>query len=155
MQELRTNDRSYLSADGTARLESRPENYIVRGLMDKEDVDYDTHSELLNKLAGQVVARVRVDQPDEQAVHSVLLYHRIKIVDEVHRQLQQHFDEAIARAEVHPLAGATIRIVPCEDLIALKERALANPRRRRSEALRDQLDIEMLRGDVPDPNEGW
>lgn len=30
-----------------------------------------------------------------------------------------------------------------------------DPARRRSKALRDQADVEMLRGDVPDPDEGW
>jgi hypothetical protein len=60
---------------------------------------------------------------------------------------------AFVRGEA--LGGATIRIVRREDLIALKERAAADPRRRRSRMLRDQLDIEMLRGDVPDPDEGW
>jgi hypothetical protein len=40
-------------------------------------------------------------------------------------------------------------------LIALKQRAAADPRRRRSKALRDRADIEMLRGDVPGPDEGW
>jgi len=30
-----------------------------------------------------------------------------------------------------------------------------DPRRRKSRALRDRSDVEMLRGDVPDPDEGW
>ncbi len=41
------------------------------------------------------------------------------------------------------------------NLIAMKERAAADPARRRSKALRDQADIALLRGDVPDPDEGW
>jgi hypothetical protein len=65
------------------------------------------------------------------------------------------FDAAIAAAEKHPVGGQLVAIVRRDDLIALKERAAADPRRRRSKALRDQLDIEMLRGDVPDPDEGW
>jgi hypothetical protein len=35
------------------------------------------------------------------------------------------------------------------------ERAAADPARRPSKALRDQADIALLRGDVPDPDEGW
>jgi hypothetical protein len=85
--------------------------------------------------------------------HSVNLVHVMG--DPVQLAFDAAFDGAIARAEAHPFAGATIRIVRREDLIALKERAAADPRRRRSKALRDQLDVEMLRGDVPDPNEGW
>jgi hypothetical protein len=37
----------------------------------------------------------------------------------------------------------------------MKRRAASDPARRRSMALRDQADIELLLGDVPDPDEGW
>jgi hypothetical protein len=48
-----------------------------------------------------------------------------------------------------------VAIVRKSDLIAMKERAAADPALRRSKALRDQADIALLRGDVPDPDEGW
>jgi len=65
------------------------------------------------------------------------------------------FDEMIARAESIDVEGAHIPVVRTEDLIAMKERAAADPGRRRSKALRDQADVALLRGDVPDPDEGW
>lgn len=65
------------------------------------------------------------------------------------------FDTMIERAEAVVVAGATVRIVKREDLITMKERAAADPARRRSKRLRDQADIELLKGDVPDPDEGW
>jgi hypothetical protein len=65
------------------------------------------------------------------------------------------FDAMIDRAESLQLGGVTVRVVTTADLIVMKERAAADPARRRSKALRDQADIELLRGDVPDPNEGW
>ena len=65
------------------------------------------------------------------------------------------FDPMIERAEPLEVTGLTIRVVTTVDLIAMKERAAADPGRRRSKALRDQADIELLRGDVPDPDEGW
>jgi hypothetical protein len=37
----------------------------------------------------------------------------------------------------------------------MKERAAADPARRRSKALRDRADVALLSGDVPDPDEGW
>jgi hypothetical protein len=40
-------------------------------------------------------------------------------------------------------------------LIAMKERAAADPARRPSKALRDRADVALLRGDVPEPDEGW
>ena len=65
------------------------------------------------------------------------------------------FDPMIERAEPLAVAGARIRVVTTADLIAMKERAAADPARRRSKALQDRADIELLRGDVPDENEGW
>jgi len=65
------------------------------------------------------------------------------------------FDAMILRAEHFDVGGASVRIVTRDDLLAMKERAAADPSRRKSMRLRDQADIEMLRGDVPDPDEGW
>ena len=57
----------------------------------------------------------------------------------------------------HPLRRAACHLdVGIEDLIAMKRMAAADPARRgRSKALRDQADIELLLGDLPDPDEGW
>ena len=65
------------------------------------------------------------------------------------------FDEMILRAETFETGGVRVRIVRKQDLIAMKERAAADPSRRKSKRLRDQADIELLRGDVPSPDEGW
>lgn len=66
------------------------------------------------------------------------------------------FDPMIDRAEPLDITGVRIRVVTTVDLIAMKERAAsADPARRRSKALRDQADIALLRGDIPDPDEGW
>jgi hypothetical protein len=65
------------------------------------------------------------------------------------------FDPMIARAERLDLGGTSIAIVRKEDLIAMKRRAAADPSRRKSKRLRDRADIELLLGDVPDPDEGW
>ncbi len=61
----------------------------------------------------------------------------------------------LARAETIEVAGVSIRVVTKPDLILMKERAARDPARRRSKALRDLADVELLRGDVPDPDEGW
>jgi predicted nucleotidyltransferase len=65
------------------------------------------------------------------------------------------FDAMIERAESIDLAGITLMVVRKEDLIAMKQRAAAGPARRASKRLRDQTDIALLSGDVPDPDEGW
>ena len=65
------------------------------------------------------------------------------------------FDPMIDRAEPLDVGGVGVRVVTTADLIAMKERAASDPARRRSKALRDQADVALLRGDVPDSEEGW
>lgn len=65
------------------------------------------------------------------------------------------FDDMIERAETLRIGAEDVPVVLTEDLIAMKERASSDPGRRRSKALRDQADAELLRGDVPEPDEGW
>lgn len=65
------------------------------------------------------------------------------------------FDPMIERAEPLEVTGIRLNVVTTADLIAMKERAAADPARRRSKALQDQADIALLRGDVPGPDEGW
>jgi hypothetical protein len=66
-----------------------------------------------------------------------------------------HFDPMIARASSFSTGGEQVPLVRKEDLIAMKERAAADPGRRKSKALRDRADIELLLGDISDPDEGW
>jgi predicted nucleotidyltransferase len=61
----------------------------------------------------------------------------------------------IERAESFDVEGTKVAVVRKEDLIAMKQRAAEDPSRRKSRRLRDQADVELLRGDVPDPDEGW
>lgn len=65
------------------------------------------------------------------------------------------FDPMIDRAEALQVGAFELRVVTHADLVAMKSRAAADPARRRSKALRDRADLELLRGDVPDPDEGW
>ena len=64
-------------------------------------------------------------------------------------------DPAIARAETMQVGAVGVPVVTTGDLIAMKERAASDPAHRRSKALRDAADVALLRGDVPDPDEGW
>lgn len=65
------------------------------------------------------------------------------------------FDPMIERAETIQLGEHALRVVTKDDLIEMKRRAASDPARRRSKALRDQADVALLEGDVPDPDEGW
>ncbi len=65
------------------------------------------------------------------------------------------FDAMIDRAEVFAIDGVPVRVVTKADLIEMKRRAGSDPERRRSKALRDQADVELLLGDIADLDEGW
>ena len=85
--------------------------------------------------------------------------HSMNFVDPRGEPVQLAFDPAfdpmIARAEVVRFEELELAVVTREDLVAMKRRAASDPRRRRSKALRDQADIALLEGDVPEPDEGW
>lgn len=85
--------------------------------------------------------------------HSVNLEHESG--EPVQLAFDPFFDPMIERAEAIEFGDFTLRVVTREDLIAMKRRAAADPGRRRSKALRDQADIALLEGDVPEPDEGW
>lgn len=65
------------------------------------------------------------------------------------------FDTMIDRAESFDVGGTRIAIVRKEDLIEMKRRAARDPARRKSKRLRDEADVALLLGDIPDPDEGW
>lgn len=85
--------------------------------------------------------------------HSTNLRHRNG--EPVQVTFDPGFDAMIERAETVEVGGEAITIVRRDDLIAMKERAAGDPARRPSKALRDRADVELLRGDVPEPDEGW
>ena len=85
--------------------------------------------------------------------HSVNLQHPSG--EPVRLAFDPAFDPMIQRAERFEVGSCSVRIVVKADLIEMKRRAAADPNRRRSKALRDQADVEILRGDVPEPDEGW
>jgi Nucleotidyl transferase AbiEii toxin, Type IV TA system len=65
------------------------------------------------------------------------------------------FDPMIARAEAVPFGPFELPVVTRDDLIAMKRRAAADPKRRRSKALRDEADIALLEEGATGQDEGW
>ena len=49
--ELRTQHKTFLSKAMGAAREERLDDYIIRHLIDKDDIDYETNADLLYKLA--------------------------------------------------------------------------------------------------------
>lgn len=91
IQRLTDNQRfRIVSGDGVVQ-EPHLENYIVRGLIDKDDISYDDHAMLLYKLAGQLVRHIQSYLSSEDDVRNVLQYHQSELVRLVHTQMNQHF----------------------------------------------------------------
>ena len=70
--------------------EERLENYLVRRLIDFDEVDYDAHAEMLYGLAGQVVARLRSYLPNDEAVHNVLVSRSKDMAKAILAQMRDH-----------------------------------------------------------------
>ncbi len=96
----------YKLRDGSGVVEEdRPEDYLVRGLVDFNDISYDDHATLLYKLAGQVVAHLRSYLSDETDVVNVLQFHQQALVNLIHSQMQDHFSESASSYEAHVTKG--------------------------------------------------
>jgi type III restriction enzyme len=95
-----------ISGDGIVN-EERLEDYLVGGLIDFDDVSYDQHADLLYKLAGQIVKHLRSYLTNEEDVRNVLQYHQAQLVNVVHLQMQEHYEEKTGEYEAHVTKGFT------------------------------------------------
>ncbi len=72
IQHLRTSERQSIHADLAYATEERVEDYIVRNLVDFDDISYYDHAEILYKLSSQLVAKLRSYlQTDEEVLNVV------------------------------------------------------------------------------------
>ncbi len=100
LQFLRTERQERLSRGESIADETRLEDYVVRGLIDFDDVCYDDHADVLYDLAGQVVRHVASYITDEQDQRGALRYHQRALVSEVHEQMLDHYVETGGEYEV-------------------------------------------------------
>jgi type III restriction enzyme len=88
--------------------EATPEAYVLRALLDFDDVNYDVDGVLLNKLVGQAVARLRSYLPGTKEVFNVVMYHQRQLADVVHSQMQAHFKTTATAFEARVSQGFTM-----------------------------------------------
>jgi len=93
IEDLRTQARVYLARTLDDPREERPENYIIRYLIDRNEIDYDEHAALLYKLSGQVVARVQSYLTTDAETENVLLRHGKQLADFIFAQMMNHYRE--------------------------------------------------------------
>ena len=84
IQNLRTEARLYLAKPAQDAREARLEDYLVRYLLEKNEIDYDAYSDLLYKLCGQLVSHIRSYLATDTEVENVLLYHGRKGAHSLH-----------------------------------------------------------------------
>ena len=106
IQHLRTHVQETLSFSGNVQQELRQEDYIVRGLVDFDDISYDEQADLLYDLAGQMVAHLRSYLAKEDA-RNVLIYHQKQLAAFIHVQMQAHQWEKAADYDVVVTKGFT------------------------------------------------
>lgn len=98
IQHLRTSERERVKSKGGVATEKRPEDYLVRALVDFDDISYDNHADLLYKLAGQIVAHLRTYLSAEETTN-VLQYHQRELSGLIHAQMQTHHWEKASAYE--------------------------------------------------------
>ncbi|MBZ0170489.1 type III restriction enzyme, res subunit [Candidatus Methylomirabilis lanthanidiphila] len=106
IQHLRTHVQDTLSFGGVSHPEQRLEDYLVRGLVDFDDIAYDEHADLLYDLAGQVVRHLR-SYLTEEDTQNVLIYHQKQLAAFVHAQMQAHQWESARGYDVVVSKGFT------------------------------------------------
>lgn len=93
IEDLRTQARVYLARALDDPREARPEDYLVRYLIECNEIDYDAHATLLYKLAGQMVERIKSYLADDAEAENVLLRHGRQLADFIFAQMMNHYRE--------------------------------------------------------------
>lgn len=105
IQHLHDHTRHTMQSGTGIAEEKRIENYLVRGLIDYDDISYDDHADLLYNLAGQVVSHLQSYLKSDDDVLNVLQYHQQTLVKLIHSQMQDHFVESATSYEAHVTKG--------------------------------------------------
>ena len=87
IQHLRTAKQEFLQNVNEQSKEARPEDYLVRALIDFDDISYDDHADLLYDLCGQLVKHLRSYLSEGDTVN-VLQYHQQQLAALIHSQMQ-------------------------------------------------------------------
>ncbi|MDQ2769078.1 MAG: hypothetical protein M3Y54_01080 [Bacteroidota bacterium] len=107
IQTLRTGEKTVVALGRDGADEARPEDYVVAGLVDFDDVSYDDHADLLYDLASQVVRHLHGYLSAEDSRRVLRTYQR-DIARAVHVQMLAHaWDDSTGGYEVQVSQGFT------------------------------------------------
>lgn len=138
IRTLRTDSQRELARAVKGPAEERVENYIVRHLIDHDQIDYETQADLLYKLSGQMVAHLRSYLSTDADVENVCLGHGKSIAVFVLQQMLGHYRETPAdyRAKVvrsfRTLKPMAVAVADLTSVLDIRQQAspLAETRRR-------------------------
>ncbi|HNB07885.1 MAG TPA: type III restriction endonuclease subunit R, partial [Thauera aminoaromatica] len=105
-QELRTNQQFTMSRESGIR-EKRFEDYIVKKLIDFDDIDYFTQADLLYDLAGQAVAHYQAQNYAEAELHEIFDTYGAELARLIRAEMLAHFWEEASGYEVQVSRGFT------------------------------------------------
>jgi type III restriction enzyme len=96
-----------LSSTAGSAAEERLEDYLVRGLIDFEDISYDDQSDLLYDLSSRMIAHLKSYLKTGEDVRNVALYYQKQLTDFIHAQMLEHQSESCSDFEVKISKGFT------------------------------------------------
>ena len=99
IQSLQTNEQE-LMASQIGLSEAKPENYIVRALIDYDDISYDDHADLIYELATQAVKHIQSYLSSVDEVNNVLSNNSQLLAKTIRTQMAEHFWELADTYEV-------------------------------------------------------
>ena len=105
-QELRTNTQFTMSREAGIR-EKRFADYIVKQLIDYDDIDYFTQATLLYELAGQAVAHYQAQNYSDSELHEVFDTYSAELARLIRAEMMAHFWEEATEHEVQISRGFT------------------------------------------------
>jgi type III restriction enzyme len=107
IRHLRTNAQQTLSSLQEAASDEQLEDYLVRGLIDFEDISYDEHSDVLYDLSTQLLTHLNTYLKTDEDVRNVVLYHQKQLVAFIHDQMLEHQTGIASHFEVSISKGFT------------------------------------------------
>jgi type III restriction enzyme len=105
-QGLKTG-KQILYGESSSVLEVRLEDYIVRELINYDDVSYDEHADLIYELSGQAVEHFRSYLTTDEELHNILGNYGKTIAENIHLQMAHAYYEDVSDSEVVVSQGFT------------------------------------------------
>lgn len=91
-RELQSGNQRVIEAGKVNYKERYIENHLISVLMDKQEIWYDEHRELLYKLANQAVLHFKSYLADDREVVNVILNFKLPIADQIYQQMMDHHE---------------------------------------------------------------